>query len=95
MTCDLPSLRLSEHHDGILSGDDCAAVERHLRECPTCGDLRKDLEDLARLCRKGQGEPVRMPAELRDRIVAMLTLAETTPAEVVVPPPDASAEAGN
>jgi anti-sigma factor RsiW len=79
MTCSLSSLRLTEHADGLLSSDDCAAVERHLRECPTCGDLRADLEALARLCRAAGGESVKMPDGVRGRIEAMLAAADPVP----------------
>jgi anti-sigma factor RsiW len=87
MSCDLPSLRLTEHHEGVLSTDDCAALERHLAECPDCGALRDDLEALAKLCRSARGEKVTMPAALRARIESLLLSPEAgAPAE----PPSAS-----
>lgn len=85
-TCSLPSLRLTEHHEGVLSTDDCAALERHLEECPDCGALRDDLEALARLCRLAKGEKVTMPPALRARIEGML-LAESGPAVGTAPTP--------
>jgi predicted anti-sigma-YlaC factor YlaD len=88
MNCDLPSLRLTEHHEGVLSGDDCAALEQHLRECPTCAELRQDLGDLVRLCRQAKGESIRMPDELRQRISSMLAMADATIAAASAPPTD-------
>jgi predicted anti-sigma-YlaC factor YlaD len=79
-TCSLPSLRLTEHHEGVLSTDDCAALERHLEECPDCGALRDDLEALARLCRLAKGEKVAMPPALRARIEGMLVAEGGAPA---------------
>jgi predicted anti-sigma-YlaC factor YlaD len=79
-TCTLPSLRLTEHHEGVLSTDDCAALERHLAECADCGGLRDDLEALARLCRRARGEKVTMPPGLRARIEGMLLGEGASPA---------------
>ena len=95
MTCDLPSLRLTEHHEGVLSSDDCAAVERHLAECATCGELRRDLEDLVRLCRQAGGQKVTMPEELRVRIASMLASAEDPSVPARGTSPAAGAPAGS
>jgi predicted anti-sigma-YlaC factor YlaD len=65
--------RLSDHAEGILDETDCAAIEKHLRECSPCGELRKDLEVLARLCRESQRP--RMPEDVRRRIETLLRTA--------------------
>jgi predicted anti-sigma-YlaC factor YlaD len=61
---------LSDHVEGVLDPSDCEAIERHLRECSPCGELRRDLEDLARLCRES-ARP-RMPEGVRQRIERLL-----------------------
>ena len=68
MTCGCDDLgrRLTELRDGALGESDCAAIQRHLDECPNCGALRRDLEDLARLCH--ESERPRMPDAVRRRI---------------------------
>jgi anti-sigma factor RsiW len=63
--------RLSDHAEGLLDKGDCAAIERHLRECPTCGALHSDLELLARICRES-ARP-KMPDDVRRRIETLLT----------------------
>jgi len=70
MKCDDLAQRLAEKHDGVLGESDCAAIEKHLEECPSCGDLHRDLEDLARLCRES-ARP-QMPADVRRRIEELL-----------------------
>jgi predicted anti-sigma-YlaC factor YlaD len=62
--------RLSDHGEGVLDEGDCAAIEKHLRECSPCGALREDLEALARLCRESQRP--RMPDDVRRRIERLL-----------------------
>jgi predicted anti-sigma-YlaC factor YlaD len=62
--------RLTEHADGVLDAADCAAVDHHLLECASCGALRRDLEDLSRLCRESSRP--RMPDDVRRRIEALL-----------------------
>jgi predicted anti-sigma-YlaC factor YlaD len=71
MNCQDLARRLSHHTDGALDGDDCAAIDRHLRECEVCGALRRDLEDLARLCRDSQRP--KMPMAVRRRIEMLLS----------------------
>jgi hypothetical protein len=62
--------RLTDHADGVLDAGDCAAVDLHLQECESCGELRRDLEDLSRLCRESRRP--RMPDDVRGRIEALL-----------------------
>jgi anti-sigma factor RsiW len=73
MNCDDLYRRLTDHGDGALDADDCAAVDRHLLECSSCGELRRDLEDLSRLCRESKRP--RMPDDVRRRIEALLRTA--------------------
>jgi len=81
MTCEELYRRLTDLSEGVLQGDVCAEVDRHLAECVACQGVRRDLEDLSRLCRETQA--ARMPAELRQRIDAMLG---TPPGEPEAPP---------
>jgi hypothetical protein len=70
MTCEELYRRLTDLSEGVLEGDLCGEVDRHLAECYSCQAIRRDLEDLSRLCR--EAEAARMPTALRDRIAAML-----------------------
>jgi anti-sigma factor RsiW len=70
MKCDDPYRRLTDHADGVLDAGDCAAVDQHLLECASCGALRRDLEDLSRLCRESRRP--RMPDDVRRRIEVLL-----------------------
>jgi hypothetical protein len=70
MKCSDLYRRLADHGEGLLDEGDCAAIEQHLRECSPCGDLRKDLEALARLCRESSRP--RMPDDVRRRIERLL-----------------------
>jgi predicted anti-sigma-YlaC factor YlaD len=66
MKCDELGRQLSLLRDGILEKSDCATIEKHLQECPSCGALNRDLQDLARLCR--ESDRPRMPLAVRRRI---------------------------
>jgi anti-sigma factor RsiW len=70
MKCDELYRRLTDHADGVLDAGDCAAVDQHLQDCEACGALRRDLEDLSRLCRESRRP--RMPDGVRRRIEALL-----------------------
>ena len=70
MICDDLFRRLTDHGDGVLDGDDCAAVDEHLKSCESCGALRQDLEDLARFCRESRRP--RLPDDVRRRLEALL-----------------------
>ena len=69
MNGDVLLRRLAEYGDGA---DECLCreVERHLADCPPCGELRRDLERVSSLCRKVPGE--RLPDEVRARIASLL-----------------------
>jgi anti-sigma factor RsiW len=68
--CDDLFRRLTDHADGVLDVDDCAAVDDHLKSCGSCGELRRDLEDLSRLCRESRSP--RLPDDVRRRLEALL-----------------------
>ena len=70
MTCDELYRRLTDHAEGVLQGEVCREVERHLAECHDCQQIRHDLEDLSRLCRESRRP--RMPDDVRRRIEALL-----------------------
>ena len=70
MTCEELYRRLTDHSEGVLQGEICEEVDRHLAECFGCRAIRQDLEDLARLCR--ERESVRLPDDVRRRIEALL-----------------------
>ena len=84
MTCEELYGRLTDHSEGVLKGDVCAEVERHLAECAGCQQIRQDLEDLARLCRESAA-PSTMPADVRSRIASLLLARRTATADFVRP----------
>jgi hypothetical protein len=71
MTCDELYRRLTDHAEGVLEGDVCREVERHLAQCATCNEIRKDLEDLSRLCREQAA--IELPVGVRRRIEGLLS----------------------
>jgi anti-sigma factor RsiW len=71
MNCDELYRRLTDHAEGALEKDACAALEAHLSTCPSCVALQGDLQDLARLCR--ESAPTPMPAAVRDRIQSLIS----------------------
>jgi anti-sigma factor RsiW len=73
MNCDTLTRRITELHEGVLSPDDCAEVERHLAECPSCGRFQEELRAVARLCQQAKGDLIPpMPADLRTRIARLI-----------------------
>ena len=70
MTCEELYRRLTDHAEGVLEGDVCAEVDRHLAECYACNQIRQDLEDLSRLCRERAA--IRLPDGVRRRIEGLL-----------------------
>ena len=70
MKCNDLYRRLTDHAEGLLDEGDCAAIEKHLRECATCGALHSDLTTLARLCRESSRP--KMPDAVRLRIEKLL-----------------------
>jgi hypothetical protein len=78
MTCEELYRRLTDLSEGVLDETLCAEVNRHLEDCASCQAMRRDLEDLSRLCR----EPTvpAMPGEVRGRIAAMLEAPPDEPA---------------
>ena len=70
MTCEELYRRLTDHAEGVLTAGICAEVDRHLAECHACREIRKDLEDLSRLCREQAA--IRLPDGVRRRIEGLL-----------------------
>jgi len=70
MTCDELYRRLTDHAEGVLEGDVCREVERHLADCSACSAIRRDLEDLSRLCREKAS--IQLPSGVRRRIEGLL-----------------------
>jgi len=70
MTCEELYRRLTDHTEGVLDGDVCREVDRHLAECDACKQIRRDLEDLSRLCREQAA--IRLPDGVRRRIEGLL-----------------------
>jgi len=62
--------RLTDYGEGVLPAGLCSEIQRHLEECVPCGELRRDLLDLARLCRETPSP--RLPDEVRRRIEGLL-----------------------
>jgi hypothetical protein len=71
MTCDELYRRLTDHEEGVLDADVCEEVERHLAECRSCNEIRRDLQDLSRLCREQAS--VELPVGVRRRIEGLLS----------------------
>ena len=71
MTCDELYRRLTDHEEGVLEGDLCAEVDRHLKTCASCSEIRRDLQDLSRLCREQAA--VQLPEGVRRRIEGLLS----------------------
>ncbi len=72
MTCEELYDRLTDLAEGTLKGDACDEVQRHLADCRDCEGVRKDLEDLARLCREVSAATTTMPDDVRHRIEELL-----------------------
>jgi putative zinc finger protein len=70
MTCEELYRRLTDHAEGVLEGELCREVDRHLAECYACNQIRQDLEDLSRLCREQAA--IRLPDPVRRRIEGLL-----------------------
>lgn len=70
MNCDDLRRRLTEYADGATDTDLCAEIERHLGSCSPCEDLRRDLAELARMCKAC--DPPRLPDEARAQIRRLL-----------------------
>lgn len=70
MTCEELYRRLTDHVEGVLTGDVCREVDRHLADCSACKAIRHDLQDLSRLCREQAA--IRLPEGVRRRIEGLL-----------------------
>lgn len=70
MNCDELLKRLTDYAEEATDADLCAAIERHLRDCPGCAAVRADLERLSRFCR--ECDPPRLPDDARQSIQKLL-----------------------
>lgn len=70
MNCDDLLKRLTDYAEGATDSELCAAIERHLGDCPGCAGVRADLERLSRFCR--ECDPPRLPADARESIQKLL-----------------------
>jgi hypothetical protein len=68
--CDELIRLLAEYQDGALDRALCSELERHIDDCAPCGELRHDLETLARLCRCAPRP--RLPEDVRERLLRRL-----------------------
>jgi hypothetical protein len=71
VNCDDAFRRLSEYLEGQLPGPLGDDLLRHLGDCVSCDDVRRDLQDLTRLSRQCPAPP--LPEELRRRIQSFLS----------------------
>ena len=62
--------RMSAYLDGELGADECRAINRHCRDCPTCAALVTSLRRTIGLCRRAAKRP--LPAEIRRRAKARI-----------------------
>lgn len=70
MNCDDLRRRLTEYADGATDAGLCPEIERHLASCSACEDVRRDLLELARLCK--ECDPPRLPDAARRQIRRLL-----------------------
>jgi hypothetical protein len=70
VNCDDLRRRLTEYADGATDAELCDEIQRHLATCSPCDELRRDLTELARLCK--QCDPPRLPADARRQIRKLL-----------------------
>lgn len=84
MKCENIQFNLSVYADDILTGDERAAVDAHLPQCPLCRQKLSDFQFLRRDLRSLK-RPT-MPAELlnsvRNRVADEIAAAEQTPEDV-------------
>jgi anti-sigma factor (TIGR02949 family) len=57
--------QLSEYLDGELSPARCRAIERHLDDCPCCGEIADSIRRAVVVCRKAG--TTRLPPAVRAR----------------------------
>lgn len=70
MNCDRLARLLADYTEGTAPEPLCQEIERHLRDCSPCAELRQDLSDLAKVCR--EAATPRLPEDIRRRIAALL-----------------------
>jgi anti-sigma factor RsiW len=66
--------QLSEYLDGELSPARCRAIERHLQDCPCCGEVADSIRRAVAVCRQAGTRrlPPAVRARARRRIVDLL-----------------------
>lgn len=77
ITCDEALELISARLDGALSPDGEAALEAHLAQCPACGALLADLEEIHAAL--DGAEEVPPPADLKDKIMAAVAREQVVP----------------
>ena len=70
--------QLLDYLDGELTGEQAARLERHLDQCPCCGDLAASLRQAIALCRSAgrQGLPPQVQRRARLRARQLLDRGE-------------------
>lgn len=70
LDCELAQVYLSARLDGALTGEEAAALEAHLKDCPACRTLSEQLELLHQAMAEVQ--PAAPPAQLKADILARI-----------------------
>ncbi len=71
MTCEKLKKALADFLDGELEAELCAAIERHMQECPDCEIVVSATRRTLMLYR-GQSLYVELPVEVRERLTVRL-----------------------
>lgn len=67
--------RLNAYIDGELDPSLCSLLEGHLETCSDCQTVYKTLKKTIELCQM-EGEEIRLPLDVRHRLLASLGLIE-------------------
>ncbi len=63
---------LADHHEGLLAGDEQAAVQRHVAGCADCQRFVAQLDEVSRLLSAEGQRPVTMPTSVATRLEGAL-----------------------
>ena len=66
---------LSEYVDGTLSGDLCAELERHMKDCQRCRVVVNTMKKTVELYQE-TGEEIHVPDDVRERLYLRLNLED-------------------
>lgn len=66
---------LSEYVDGALSGDLCAELERHMKDCQRCRVVVNTMKKTVELYHE-TGEETQLPEDVRERLFLRLNLED-------------------